>query len=150
MPKFSQRALNEWFQIVASISVIAGVALLIVELIRTEQLFGSGSADRESGKVTEARRTISGNNAAEVSKARQSELRIFVAVNCPSCHGEQLAGSIGPALNSESLQHLSGHAVGLTILYGRPAKGMPPWDAQLSASDADWIADQLKAGSAPR
>ena len=57
-----------------------------------------------------------------------------------------MTGSIGPALSSANLQHLSVNAVTLTILYGLPAKGMPPWEAQLSEKDAYWIAELLKRG----
>ena len=146
MPDFNSSAFGDWIQIAASVGVIVGIALLILDLAQTPQLRESEQTNPAFNATSETRRVHSGENPVEVTKERQSELRDFVEKNCPACHGMWMTGSLGPELSKANLQHLSVNAVTFTILYGRPAKGMPPWEAQLSEQDAYWIAEFLKQG----
>ena len=146
MPKFNLSALGDWILIAASVGVVAGIALLIVDLVYTQQGTEQDQPDHVINSAVVSWRVNRGENAADVTKQRQSELRSFVEQNCPTCHGMSTTGSIGPALSKANLRHLSVGAVTFTILYGRPAKGMPPWEAQLSQKDAYWIAALLKGG----
>ena len=59
----------------------------------------------------------------------------FAAV-CAACHGQQGEGVIGPNLTDEFWIHEAGpEGVWTAINEGFPDKGMPPWEAQLSAED---------------
>lgn len=141
MPGIDPRLLGDWIQLLASLGVIAGIILLVVDLADmrppTSSEYSSPAADAASeGAPEEA--------SVEVSATRQSELRVFIAENCPVCHGTRLAGSIGPALSNASLRHLSVEAVSSTILNGYEARGMPAWKPPLTAQEADWIARFLK------
>jgi len=146
MPNFNSSALGDWILIATSVGVIAGIALLIVDIAFSRQLIESEPTNQAFNTAFETRRVYLRENSAEVTTERQSELRDFVEQNCPACHGIRMTGSIGPALSKAHLQHLSVNAVTLTILHGLPAKGMPPWEAQLSEKDAYWIAELLKRG----
>ena len=146
MPNFNSSAFGDWIQIAASVGVIVGIALLILYVAYTPQLSESERTNQAFKAALEPPRVHLGENSVEVTKERQSELRYFVEKNCPACHGMQVAGSLGPALSKANLQHLSVNAVTFTILYGRPAKGMPPWEAELSEKEAYWIAEFLKRG----
>jgi cytochrome c55X len=146
MPNFNSSALADCTLIAAGVVVITGIAILIVYSAHTRQLIPSERTDRAYNAAIETRPVYIEENPAEVTNKRQSELRYFVEQNCPACHGIRLTGSIGPALSKANLQYLSVNAVTLTILYGLPEKGMPPWEAQLSEKDAHWIAKFLKRG----
>jgi len=145
MPNFNLSAsLGDWIQIAASVGVIAGFAILIVYIAYTELLIEPEQTNQAFDAAIETRRVYLGENPAEVTNERQSELLNFVEQNCPACHGIRMRGSIGPPLSEASLQHLSVNEVTLTILYGFPEKGMPAWETQLSEKDAYWIAEFLK------
>jgi len=146
MPKFNWSALGDWIQIAASLGGLAGFALVIAYVVYTRQPIEPEQSDQAFNAALETRRVDFGENHAEVANERQSELLYFVEQNCPACHGIRMKGSIGPALSKADLQHLSVNAVTLTILYGLPDKGMPAWEAQLSETDAFWIAKLLKRG----
>jgi len=134
--------LGDWIQIAACISVVPLIALLVIEIANTPKLTGSKQKNPFNEEARQAHLgRIPAEVTSEVTKQRQSELQNFVAQNCSACHG--VTGGIGPALSKANLEHLSVNAVTFTILYGRPAKGMPPWEAQLSETDAYWIAEFL-------
>jgi hypothetical protein len=149
MSGFNASALGDWIQIAASACVIGGFAFLIVEVARTQWVIDVGETEQSSGSPMETtldtgvEQVLSSEHLAKISAARQSELRNFLKQNCPACHGP--TGGIGPPLSDAHLQHLSVDALASTILHGRPAKGMPPWDSRLSPVEAQWIAAFLKA-----
>lgn len=143
MPGLNPKLLGDWIQIVASLGVLAGFLLLAIDLA---QVGRSTSTGRSTPAVNAAARVSAAEEPGEITGARQAELREFVETNCPACHGEQLAGSIGPALSEDGLRHLSVEAVSFMILNGYEAKGMPAWNAQLSKRDTAWIAKFLKRG----
>ncbi len=147
MPNFNWSALGDWIQIAASLGGLAGFALVIAYVAYTRQSIEPEQTNQAFNAALETRRVYLGENPAEVTNERQSELLYFVEQNCPACHGMRMRGSIGPPLSEASLQHLSVNEVTLTILYGFPEKGMPAWEAQLSEKDAYWIAELLKRGS---
>lgn len=146
MPNFNWSALGEWIQIAASLGGLAGFALVIAYIAYTRQSIEPEQTNQAINAAVETRRVYLGENPAEVTNERRSELLYFVEQNCPACHGIRMRGSIGPALSKANLQHLSVNAVTLTILYGLTDKGMPAWEAQLSERDAYWIAELLKRG----
>lgn len=143
MPHLDLRAVGEWIEIAASVGVIAGIALAIIGLAFTRQWSDSEQADRAPDAGSTIGR-VDHHDAPEVSVERQVELRHFVDQNCPACHA--MTAGLGPALSTTHLEQLSVNAIAFTILYGRPAKGMPPWHAQLSQHDAYWVAEYLKRG----
>jgi len=146
MPNINPRVLADWIQIAASVSVIAAIVFLVVDLAYTRQPIGSEQTNQVFNAASETGGASFGEKPGEVTKERQAELRYFVEKNCPACHGLQFRSSIGPELSKAGLQHLSVNAVTFTILYGYQVKGMPAWGTQLSKNDAYWIAEFLKRG----
>ena len=120
MPNFNWSALGDWIQIAASIGGLAGFALVIAYIAYTRQSIEPEQTNHAFNAALETRRVYLGENPAEVTNERQSELLYFVEQNCPACHGIRMRGSIGPPLSEASLQHLSVNEVTLTILYGLP------------------------------
>jgi len=84
--------------------------------------------------------------AGEISVERQEQLTHLLKQDCGSCHGMTLKGGLGPALLPENFVNIPTEFITSTILQGRPGTAMPPWNAFLSASDAQWLATQLKHG----
>jgi mono/diheme cytochrome c family protein len=137
MPRITPRLVGDAIQILASVGMLAGLVMLIVEAVGTrEPSTGTGSAGSPAAHP-------SAGAPVAVSAARQEELEAFVRQNCTLCHGSE--GSLAPFLTPANLEHLSENAISLTILHGR-LKGMPAWDYQLSEADARWIAGYLKQG----
>lgn len=83
------------------------------------------------------------------SPARQAQLIHLVRQDCGACHGMQLSGGLGPALDPARLADLPEASLVATVLQGRPGTPMPGWQAFLSASEAGWIITQLKQGFPP-
>lgn len=54
--------------------------------------------------------------------------RTWRALACERCHGAQQEGSVGPSL-IESMKQLSQEKFELTVMSGRPEKGMPGFAA---------------------
>ncbi len=87
------------------------------------------------------------SDASAAPPAERAEALIhLVRQDCGSCHGMQLTGGLGPALNAATLANRPREAMLATILHGRPGTPMPPWSPFLSESEADWILDQLING----
>lgn len=84
--------------------------------------------------------------AAEITLERQKQLTHLLKQDCGSCHGMTLKGGLGPALLPENFLNIPTEFITSTILQGRPGTAMPPWNVFLSASDAQWLAYQLKNG----
>jgi len=83
---------------------------------------------------------------AEVSSARQAELRHLLKHDCGSCHGMTLKGGLGPALTSDVLQKKSRQMLLVTILEGRPGTPMPPWKTLLTNDEVNWLLERLIKG----
>jgi cytochrome c55X len=84
---------------------------------------------------------------------RQQALVRLVRQDCGSCHGMRLTGGLGPPLTRQALADRPIEALAAITLYGRPGTPMPGWNSMLGADDAQWIAQQLRAGfpaEAPR
>lgn len=86
--------------------------------------------------------------AADLSPARQTELRYLLEHDCGSCHGLTLKGGLGPALTVDALADKPAEFLHLTILHGRPGTAMPPWRGLLSEAESRWLADLLLSGGA--
>jgi cytochrome c55X len=78
--------------------------------------------------------------------ARRAELIRMVRNDCGSCHGMQLTGGLGLPLTPEALREKPDSALVASILYGRPGTPMPPWQAFMNESEAEWIVENLKQG----
>lgn len=87
--------------------------------------------------------------AAEVSEARQAELKHLLIQDCGSCHGLRMKGGLGPALTPQDLAGKPKDSLVATVVYGRPGTAMPPWDALLTENEAEWLIDLLLQGVAP-
>lgn len=83
---------------------------------------------------------------AQVTPQRQQALVHIVRQDCGACHGLQLTGGLGPPLTAQALKDRTVDSIVATTLYGRPGTPMPPWKSMLSDADAQWIAQQLRAG----
>ena len=71
----------------------------------------------------------------------------MVRQDCGSCHGMNLTGGLGPALTQAALAPKATQPyLSAVITHGVPGTPMPPWQALISASEADWIAAQLLKG----
>lgn len=142
MPRFTAKVIGDWVLIAGSLGTLLGTIGLVV--VGAYTLIGTESIDRPPaegpGELLDA---------GVVSAARAVELVEFVEETCPACHGKELHGSVGPPLSRAELQHLTVNALTMTLLQGRPEKGMPPWNGQLSKTDALWIAEFLKGGGYP-
>lgn len=77
---------------------------------------------------------------------RQQQLLHLLKQDCGSCHGMTLKGGLGPDLRAERLSALPRDFIVTTIAKGRPGTPMPPWENLLSASDIQWLAEQLQQG----
>lgn len=84
--------------------------------------------------------------AAEPYEARQKELVHLVRQDCGSCHGMTLKGGLGKPLLPSNLAAWTPSDIADVILEGIPDTPMPPWQGELTASEALWIAEQLKKG----
>jgi cytochrome c55X len=86
-------------------------------------------------------------SAAEApAPERRAELINLVRQDCGSCHGLTLKGGLGPSLEPAALAGKDADALGFVVLHGRRGTPMPPWRGHLSAPEASWIVEQLKAG----
>ncbi|MFZ0791119.1 MAG: cytochrome c [Chromatiaceae bacterium] len=85
-----------------------------------------------------------GSASEPVSAERALALRHLLIQDCGSCHGLRLAGGLGPSLQPRSLGDKPVEFLSYTILNGRPGTAMPPWAAFLSASEALWLAREIK------
>lgn len=87
--------------------------------------------------------------AQSPAPARQQALITMLRQDCGSCHGMRLTGGLGPALTPQALAELPTVNVAATIYHGRPGTPMPPWSAMLTEAEAQWLAEQLRAGLPP-
>lgn len=75
--------------------------------------------------------------------ALASGKKIFIE-NCAACHGQAGEGGVGPNMTDEYWIHGGGiKNVFTTIKYGVPAKGMIPWEAQLSPGQMKEVASYI-------
>lgn len=84
--------------------------------------------------------------AAEPPPARQADLLHLLRHDCGSCHGITLKGGLGPPLLPASLDPLEPESVAQIIRGGVPGTPMPPWDREITADEALWLAQLLKDG----
>jgi cytochrome c55X len=66
--------------------------------------------------------------------------------DCGSCHGMTMKGGLGPALLPATLQDRDEDGLVQMILFGNPARAMPPWEGLLDEAEARWIVRRLKQG----
>lgn len=77
---------------------------------------------------------------------RQKSLLHLLRHDCGSCHGMRMTGGLGPALTPEALRGKPDGLLTATVLYGRPGTPMPPWQGELSESEAGWLVERLREG----
>ena len=85
--------------------------------------------------------------AGQPGAERERELIHLLKHDCGSCHGLTLKGGLGPPLLPDAIAGKEDALLIETILDGRPGTPMPPWRGQLSAADAAWLVQALRAGS---
>ncbi|MFT3666684.1 c-type cytochrome [Piscinibacter sp.] len=84
---------------------------------------------------------------APAPDARRSQALVrMVRQDCGSCHGMRLTGGLGPALTAQALADRPLEMLTAVIYRGRPGTPMPGWQAMLSESEAQWIAQRLRTG----
>lgn len=86
--------------------------------------------------------------AATPAPYRSAQLLHLLHHDCGSCHGLKLAGGLGPPLKPADLRGKPAENLRHVILYGRPGTAMPGWRAFLDESEAGWLVDVLKKGTA--
>lgn len=82
--------------------------------------------------------------AEDLLPPRQRELRHLLDHDCGSCHGLTRRGGLGPALSPTALAERDDDFLIDTILFGRRGTPMPPWEGELTRSDARWLVDRLR------
>lgn len=85
--------------------------------------------------------TLSANNIYATK-----DLKFLIHQDCGSCHGLQLKGGLGPALNKDVMKTKSDQFLFLTIKEGRPGTAMPPWKSLLNDEEINKIVQYLKEG----
>lgn len=84
--------------------------------------------------------------AGEPVRARQNELLYRLEQDCGSCHGLTMKGGLGPSLLPRDLENKPDEALIDAILAGRPGTPMPPWEFEISESEALWLVHRLRTG----
>ena len=84
--------------------------------------------------------------ADDMDAGRAERLDHLLRQDCGSCHGMTMKGGLGPALLPATLKDRDEESLVQMILYGNPAKAMPPWGPLLSEAEARWIVRRLKNG----
>jgi mono/diheme cytochrome c family protein len=83
----------------------------------------------------------------KVDKTTLEGWRTWRALACERCHGARQEGLVGPSL-VESLKRLSKEAFKLSVLKGRPEKGMPNHDgSKMVTENIDGLYAYLKGRS---
>lgn len=77
---------------------------------------------------------------------RQAQLLHLLRQDCGSCHGLTMKGGLGPPLLPAQLADKDDAVLVEAILDGRPGTPMPPWRHELTAEEADWLVQVLRAG----
>ena len=77
---------------------------------------------------------------------RQAELLYLLKHDCGSCHGMTRKGGLGPPLLPDNLDRRPQLLMVNTILDGRPGTPMPPWRAELTEQDAQWLVEAMRRG----
>ncbi|MGB0403599.1 MAG: cbb3-type cytochrome c oxidase N-terminal domain-containing protein [Salibacteraceae bacterium] len=84
------------------------------------------------------------NVEAAFDEATLAEGREIWVANCVACHGDGGEGGVGPNMTDAYWLHGGGVSnVFKTIKYGVPAKGMIPWEAQLSPGQMKSVASYI-------
>lgn len=78
-----------------------------------------------------------------ISASRQQDLKNLLIQDCGSCHGLQMKGGLGPALQASDLQDKSMAYISSIILDGKPGTAMPAWRPLISPEEARWLAELL-------
>lgn len=87
-----------------------------------------------------------GAAADDLGRDHAEQLDHLLRHDCGSCHGMTMKGGLGPALLPATLRDRDEDGLVQMILYGNPAKAMPPWGALLTETEARWIVRRLKRG----
>lgn len=81
-----------------------------------------------------------------ISVVRAERLDRLLRQDCGSCHGMTMKGGLGPPLLPATLKDRDEDGLVQMILYGNPAKAMPPWGPLIGEAEARWIVRRLKTG----
>jgi mono/diheme cytochrome c family protein len=113
---------------------IVGIAFALAALVPRHP----AAADEQPYRVTE------GN---KVDKITLEGWRTWRALACERCHGARQEGLVGPSL-VESMRRLSKEEFKLSVLKGRPEKGMPNHDgSKMVTENIDGLYAYLKGRS---
>lgn len=122
-------------------------------LLQAEE-YAAEMADAEKARTefvaSQGGETVDENNVALLTDASDlaKGAKTF-KLNCSPCHGESggsMPGGVGPNLTDDYWLH-GGTVTDIfrTIKYGVPAKGMVPWEAQLSNTKIQEVASYIKS-----
>lgn len=122
---------------------------------------GPSSAEEYAMEMEEAEAAIAAVAASSDNVIDESNVELLTdadalasgakafKLNCAPCHGEtggSMPGGVGPNLTDDYWLH-GGTVTDIfrTIKYGVPAKGMVPWEAQLSPTKIQEVASYIKS-----
>lgn len=102
-------------------------------------------APGQAGAADDKPYQVAGGN--KVDKITLEGWRTWRALACERCHGARQEGLVGPSL-VESLKRLSKEEFKLSVLKGRPEKGMPNHDgSKMVTENIDGLYAYLKGRS---
>lgn len=117
---------------------IYGTGNIQEEEYKTEMAQAEVDMKLSASKVDENSVTL----ITDTLKLKNGEI-IFQS-NCAACHGKEGEGSVGPNLTDDYWLHGVGiKNVFKTVKYGVPAKGMIPWQAQLSPTQIQEVSSYI-------
>lgn len=137
--------LPPWWKAMFYITIIFGVAYLLhYHVFSTGDLQGAEYEKEmaEAKAEVEAYLATAGNNVDESNvtfveaEDRLAHGQELFVQKCAPCHGQSGEGGVGPNLTDK--YWINGGSISdifKTIKYGVPAKGMIPWESQLSPTD---------------
>ncbi len=139
--EYDNRLPNWWLALFVLSSVLGGVYGIhyhfVADTSQAKQYDAQMAAAAEqwpAPSADEAMASATAPAALEKGKATYNTL-------CVACHAADGTGGIGPNLtDSEWVHGGSLAAINTTVTEGVPAKGMPPWGAQLGAAKVAEVA----------
>ncbi|WP_010531015.1 c-type cytochrome [Lentibacillus jeotgali] len=131
-------------------ALIAGIGILLVivvsfvglnqqEAIQEEESGGGEQSEQQEGQ---SGGSGGGGDSSGGGETAANGEEVFQS-NCASCHGQDLSGGMGPALNSVGSKY-SKEEIKQIIADGFPSAGMPPGIVQGEDADAvaQWLSEQ--------
>lgn len=138
--------LPPWWVAMFYLTIVFGVVYIWYYHFRTggqlqEQEYQTELVEAEAQQKLMANRVDENSVKLLTESDKIAAGQAIFAKNCVACHGKLGEGGVGPNLTDSYWLHGGDiKSVFKTIKYGVPAKGMIPWQAQLSPSQIQEVA----------